>query len=395
MVALKRSLFAIITATLVFFLSTVPLYAQTVNIEEDSGPENVVLASNTTVNEDYFSVAETVTIDGTINGDAYLVGSEVNINGIINGDLLALAGTVNVNGKVNGNIRTAAGSININTPVGGNVTTLSGETILAPNATVSGSLATFTGALIVDAPVQKGMTIGAGSATLSNTVGGNITAGVETLDLEDGTIVKGNLNYWSTTPANMSTDTTVIGEFNHYIPDNSNDISKDQILAFFASLAAIFMVISFFSALLIGLLLIKLAPNHMDQVALAATEHTGKSLLYGFITLIVVPIAIIILLLTLIGIPLALIALAAYCIILYVSKIAASYAIGRALLTRTNKKHTRRGWMLLLGLVILSIVEFIPFIGWMISFGALLIGMGSIAIAKENLYNTLKEKNLI
>lgn len=390
---LKRSIFAVVTAAFVFLLSTSPLFAQTINFQSEDGPENVVLTQDQVINEDYFMSGETISMNGTVNGDAYLFGSDITVSGIVNGDVLVAGGNVTIDGTVNGNLRAAGGNVTVNGTVEKNITTFSGYTVITDQATLGGSLTSLSGDLALHAPLPKGMTIAAASTTISNVVGGNITAAVESLNFADGANIEGNVNYWSQAPATLATNANIEGDFNHYTPPSSG-INLDSVMSTLSLIAVTLMLIFFIGALLIGLIFVKIMPTHMDAMANTAIQKTGKSLLYGFIALIAVPIAIIILLVTLVGIPLALILGVMYLVVLYISKIIVGYAIGRRLFA-TRQKPPARGWVLLWGMLLLTICGFVPLVGWVVDLGALLIGTGAILIAKENLYNTLRDKNLV
>lgn len=390
---LKRSIFAILTAAFVFLLSTSPLFAQTINFQTEDGPENVVLTQDQVVNEDYFISGDTAVLNGTVNGDAYIFGSDITVSGVVNGDVLVAGGNITIDGTINGNLRAAGGNVIVNGTVEKNITTFSGYTVITDQATLGGSLTSLSGDVALHAPLPKGMTIAAASTTISNIVGGNITAAVENLNFADGANIEGNVNYWSQTPATLATNANIEGDFNHFAPPSSR-INLDSVMSTLSLIAVTLMIIFFVGALSIGLIFIKIMPNHMDTMADTAIQKTSKSLLYGFLAMIAVPIAIIILLITLVGIPLALILGVMYLIVLYISKIIVGYAIGRRLFA-TRQKPPARGWILLWGMLLLTICGFVPLAGWVVDLASLLIGTGAILITKENLYNTLREKDLI
>jgi len=96
-----------------------------------------------------------------------------------------------------------------------------------------------------------------------------------------------------------------------------------------------------------------------------------------------VPVAIILGAITLVGIPVALIAFAVYLVAIYLAKIWVGAFLGRALLKPAVE--TKRDWMLglLVGLLILSIVRFIPYLGGLVHLAVVCLGLGAFTSALQ------------
>jgi hypothetical protein len=100
-----------------------------------------------------------------------------------------------------------------------------------------------------------------------------------------------------------------------------------------------------------------------------------------------VPVAIIIAAITLIGLPAALMLLAVYLAAIYLAKIWVGAFLGRILLKRSGAS-TGDWWLgLLVGLLILTIVGFIPYLGGLLRFGVVCLGLGALA---AQLYRSLR-----
>ena len=111
-----------------------------------------------------------------------------------------------------------------------------------------------------------------------------------------------------------------------------------------------------------------------------------KNLGLGFVFVICIPIAIIILLFTVIGIPVSLTVLFAYMVLFYIAKIFVGYALGEKVLQllKTNGVPAPV-WSLLVGLVILYILFLIPYFNWIFYLLALFVGFGCVFQAKKYL----------
>jgi hypothetical protein len=114
----------------------------------------------------------------------------------------------------------------------------------------------------------------------------------------------------------------------------------------------------------------------------ASTQAVGsgwRSLGLGFAVLTGVPVAIILTAITLVGLPASLMLLMAYLVAIYLAKIWVGAFLGQILLKPTGE--TKSDWLLglLLGLLILTVVRFVPYLGGLIHFGVVCLGLGAFA----------------
>src|SRR5207237_7197476 len=96
--------------------------------------------------------------------------------------------------------------------------------------------------------------------------------------------------------------------------------------------------------------------------------------------LVALPIAATKASITLIGLPLGLIAFALWCIAVYAAKIVVAAFLGRSLLKGNAEAGPATALALLAGLVPVFIGINLPYIGGMINFFLILLGLGAIAI---------------
>src|ERR1700687_5738869 len=90
---------------------------------------------------------------------------------------------------------------------------------------------------------------------------------------------------------------------------------------------------------------------------------------------------------TLVGFPLSLMLLAVYLTAIYLAKVWVGAFLGRILLKPAG--GTKGDWLLglLVGLLILTIVGFIPYLGGLVHLGVVCLGLGAVA---EQLYPALR-----
>ena len=353
--------------------------------------KTVVLPKDETVDKDYFAAGETVTISGTVNGDAYIAGGTVNIEGEVNGDLFVAGGVVNLGGTITNDARVAGGEVTISSQINGNLTALGGNVNVTDAANIVGSLVSGSGNLSIFAPIGKGITVGAGNVTLGDTVGGDITAGVGQLTLTPNAQVSGDLTYWSEQDAQVQAGAQITGQTTHNIPPKP---AKDQPKKIFAGVSIAFSIISFISALIFGLILIKFLPFFASETKKIIDQKLFTSMGVGFLAIVLTPIAFIILLLPVVTIPFALILLVIFLITLYLSKIFVAMWTGHRI-SKIFGWKTGNYLAFLLGLVVIYIITLIPIIGWLIWLLVVLTGTGGVVLTKFNFYKQLRSKNLL
>jgi hypothetical protein len=114
----------------------------------------------------------------------------------------------------------------------------------------------------------------------------------------------------------------------------------------------------------------------------ATTQLVGSgwlSLGLGVGVLAGVPVAIVVIAITLVGLPLSLMLLALYLAAIYLAKIWVGAFLGRILLKPSGA--TKGDWLLglLVGLLIVTIVGFIPYLGGLVHLGVVCLGLGAFA----------------
>lgn len=381
---MKRA-FALLVLILVLFILPITTWAQ-----NNNGRKDIVLPKNEVVNKDYFAAGNSVLLDGTVNGDAYLAAGNIVVNGTVNGDLLTAGGNIDIRGNVTGNVRAAGGNINISGIVNRHVTAAGGSINLTSSADIKGSLASAGGNLAIFSPIGKEANLAGGQATLGNKIGGDVNAFVGQLSLLSSASVNGNLTYQSQNTASISPEATVSGKVTQTLPPKKQEKEKQTAIALFSFISIIDLLLSF----IIGIALIKFFSAYFDNTTSVVAQKPWLSLGIGFLTAIVFPFALLLLLVTIIGIPIAVFLIFILAVFFYTAKIFVSFVIGQLILKQFNKDF-HKIWSLLVGIIIYGIFTAIPILGWLISMTVGLIGAGAILISDKYFYQDLRRKKLI
>ncbi len=132
------------------------------------------------------------------------------------------------------------------------------------------------------------------------------------------------------------------------------------------------------SAMLVGWLGLVLFPGFF-QASTQAVGSGWRSLGLGVAILAGVPMAIFLIAITLVGLPASLMLLVVYLVAIYLAKIWVGAFLGRVLLKPPGT--AKSDWLLglLVGLLILTIIGFIPYFGGLVRLGVVCLGLGAFA----------------
>lgn len=305
-----------------------------------------------------FGAGEDLQIDQDIQGDLVLAGSQIEVNGNTGGNFLGASGEIVVNGNVSGNILALGGSIRVNGNVGGDVAALGGQIILSRNSVVEGDIL-----------------LGGGEVTLGGTVNGDGEVSTSTLKTGDDFELKGNL----------------ILQANNY-PPNLNDkvggnlnitqvnAKEEQYESVFEGFSIFSFILRLFASLALGLVLIYLFPGFIGGVAEFVKDSPLKTGLLGFLTLIFLPVLSIILLITFFGWSLSILIILLLILALLIATVPVKLLAGEIIYNKILKKEAGKLMYYLVGAVLFAIIYEIPFLGGLIRFIALIIGLGAIVV---------------
>lgn len=354
-------------ALLSFFvlsLSASALYVQTGN--------DIVIEQGTIINDNLFVAGDNITIAGWIKGDLIAFGGEIVVTGRVEGDIIAVGGDLSIAGSAR-NAFVAGGDVDV---VG----------------SIRNDLLAGCGRLYIDknARIGKDAFLGCGDAKIAGVVSRDLKVGTGNLKIMPGARVFGKLDY-SADKFDISDKARISGKVTAFArPDYGTQASR-----FFGKMALTHMVVSFLAIFAIGILIVVFLPNQVKMVTSEMLSRFWQSLGWGFISLIVVPIAAILLCITLIGMPLGLLLFFAYALGLYVHGVFTSVVIGKAIFDRIGKTEIHLIWALLVGLVILKLISLIPLVGWLAKFILFLWAFGALVSTRLTTYNEAREKGVI
>ncbi|MFQ6073371.1 MAG: hypothetical protein ACE5KT_11840, partial [Methanosarcinales archaeon] len=288
-------------------------------------------------------------------------GGNVKIAGYVNGSVIATGGVLEVTGRVANDIVAMGGTIEINNSVLDNALLAGGTVILGRAGSIG-----------------KDLYVGAGIINIAGYVNGNASLNSEHLIVQPSAKIQGNLEYTSEKTI-IIPEGVVEGTTRHILPKPKTEgLYK---------LGIFLKVIGFFAIVLIGIFLTKLAPKQIIQIADTMRNSFWKSMGIGVVCLIGIPIVSLILMITLIGFPLGLIILALYIIAIYLAKIFVGLLLGQTILEKIKKPSTSLILPFVIGILLLTLLASIPYIGFLIILAYVILGLGALFI-----FGFLKDK---
>lgn len=341
------------------------------------------LAAGETIEGPGFFAGNVVKVDGNVEGTTFVSGQDVRINGNINGDLFVASQTITINGKVAGNIYGAGQALTFDGQSESDVFFAGQNIAIGQDASIGRDLFAAGATILQEGIIQRNLFGGGAEIVLSGQIGGDVNLQTDSLKLQDGANLAGNLNYKGENEADIGTGATIAGdtdwEFYQTTMDRGTTAVRETRRPF---MKFVWFLWSLASALLIWFLIRIWRPAFWQNTARTLAEQPMKTLGVGLLTLLVVPPMIILAMVTVIGIPIAVILGAVYPIALYLSRIIVAVFIGQWLAKRFKWPELHKGfWLVLLGLTVLGALRMLPYISFLSSWLIVMAGLGSLVMA--------------
>lgn len=250
------------------------------------------------------------------------------------------------------------------------------------NGSINGDLFVAGATILQEGIIQRNLFGGGAETVLSGQIGGDANLQTDSLKIQDGANIAGDLNYKGENEADIGTGATIAGDTDWEFAetmDKATTVVRESRRPF---MKVIWFLWSWVSALLIWFLIRIWRPAFWQNTTRPLVEQPLKTLGVGLLTLLVVSPMIILAMITVIGIPIAVILGAVYPIALYLSRIIVAVFIGQWLAKRFKRPELHNGiWLVLLGLIILGVLQMLPFIGFLSSLLIVMAGLGSLVMA--------------
>lgn len=330
-------------------------------------------ASFRTAGGSLYATGPVITVTEAVPNDVVAAGGTVDITGNAGNDVLAAGGTVKLSGNAGGDARLAGGTVIIAGSVGADAVLAGGTLRLLPGAVVACDLIAASGDITIEGTVGGNARIIGRSVTINGTITRDADIKAEHLIIGSKAVIKGDLRYAAPEKARMEPGAVVTGRQLF----TRTEIEKPR--EALTGLLLLWWVVKLIATAAAALVLFFALREKTMEVTALAVNRFGRELLTGFIVLITVPAAALLLIMTVIGWLLGVLAM-----FFYIAFVGLSTVLGALVFTRLAsgyvfKEETSLAWpVILLGILIYHVIGLIPFLGWIFTFVFFLAGLGSL-----------------
>ncbi len=208
---------------------------------------------------------------------------------------------------------------------------------------------------------------------------------MEDLNITAEAQILGDLEYESENQADIDDEAIIIGEITRKLPEEIGKITPATAPSFFLGLTVFKFYLNLFSfiiSFLFGLGFLYLFPKRAKEMNKILRKRYWRSLGIGFLSILLFPIALILLAISLVGIPFIFLIIPFFAFLLYFSRIFTSICLGKYILDRRSSKKSLR-WAFFIGLLIYYLIRLIPIFGDLVAFFFVLAGLGAFLIDQK------------
>ena len=354
---------------------------------EMTADESVFIAENEVIAGNLFAASDTITINGVISGDVIAAAKSITINGRVEGDIIAIAQNININGEIGGNVRIIGNALVINGSVARNINAFGSEVIIGEKARIGWDVIIAATNTQINGVINGALNTYGKQTLIAGKIGKNVTARAYNenqssgLIVSSGAIINGDLNYTAKNKAEIKTGAEISGQTNYKLPPIK---AKNTI-----TIWAWERLFSILSMILIGLIFVFILPKNTQRLIADIKIQPIKLLFIGAMVLLIIPPLALVLTLTIIGIPLAISLIAIWLAGIFFAQTLFAIFLGELIIKNLRQAQTPVFWSLLLGAIIISLLFSLPFIGWIINFLVIGLGLGSILFYVANQFKNI------
>ena len=245
---------------------------------------------------------------------------------------------------------------------------------LNEQAVVCGDVIIFGGTLDVKGQVWGDILAFGSNINIAGNVHGNINLYGGTVTLLNGSQLHGNINVFGGSKrkeAGAQLDGVIYNRSEHvsfWLPGLGSGFA--------------FPFWSLVTWVVLGLALTSLLPEHVMFVRATVTNKTRRSLFLGLLSVLLAPVVLIVLIALILPIPLAILIAIGLIIAWTLGTIAIGWLVGEYIMRAIAPRHNTRLAQVAVGLTVLVLVGALPYIGWIVSAGAGLLGLGAVFLSR-------------
>jgi hypothetical protein len=325
--------------------------------------------------DNYYAAGNHVDITAPMPRDVVVAGRYVDIRQSVGGDILAAGWHVALTAKADDDVRMAGGTIIVNAPVNGDLTLAGGDVTVGESAQIAGQSWISGKTIRVQGVLGRELHVAGQLVQLSGEIHQPVEVVAERLEILSTARILAPLRYKGTVEATVANGAIVNGPIT-YDRIARRDVDRARSYPMVSSL--IFAI----HMLLIGWIVLALAPRAERSVVATLRTKPGRSLIVGSALFVTVPIAAMLLIVSVLGAPLGAIVAALYVVALFGSVLATAFCVGeveaRVFRFRAIGARGHHALILLAGVLTLALLR--SLLGGLVLFVSVLFGLGATAL---------------
>ena len=240
--------------------------------------------------------------------------------------------------------------------------------VIGSSEVVCGDVTSFGGSVTVQGALHGNVTAFNSNTFIAGQIFGNLTLFGGTIVLNSEEQIHGHITLYGTKELNAQ---------GKQLENTAIDLTQNR--SFSGSMSEFsFPFWSLVIWTLLGIVLSSLLPEHVMFVRTTVTTKTRRSIIIGLLSILLAPAVFVVLVALILPIPLALILGLGLIAAWILGTVAISWTIGEYILRAVAPKYNTRLIDVVVGLTVLVLVGSIPIIGWLISIGVGLLGLGAV-----------------
>jgi cytoskeletal protein CcmA (bactofilin family) len=351
------------------WLVVLALPAQAAVIVTDA--DRYVLPKGEILENDLIVGGNSVRIEGTLDGDLIFGGQSVIVDGRVTGDVIAFCQRVEINGQVDGSVRTGSQFLDLRGIVGRNVTSGGEKIELHPEGVVKGSVTAGGERVLLDGKTGRDLLLGAEVSKINGNIGGGLLMGGKSLTIGPDASIEGDAKFYGLEEPEVSPQARLASPVEIQIQEETPTWKSGN--------TYLKGILKWAAAFVFGLVIFLVSPHPFRQVVDSSAKY-GMAMLIGAAALVAVPIVAVIVCLTLVGLPIGLTAILLYVVAIYAAQVFVGAWLGKEILGSATTQGQALS-QLALGLAIIHIAGYIPYLGGLIQIIIAAWGLGALVLA--------------
>jgi hypothetical protein len=249
-----------------------------------------------------------------------------------------------------------------------------GAVVVDTNTVLCSTLTAFGGTVAINGTVNGNVVSFGSNVVVAGTVNGNIDLYGGSVVLLAGSHLHGVINLYAAHWTGERQGVQFVGAV--------NDHTQNFNWLFPGTGVFSFPLLPLIAWIALGLFLTTLLPEHVMIVRTTVVSKSRRSLMVGLLSVILAPPLLVVLIALILSIPVAIIVALGLIAAWALGTVAIGWLVGERILHKLAPQKNTRPLQVVVGLTVMVLVGSIPFIGWILSIVAGLLGVGAVFLSR-------------